>query len=103
MRIRPENVRLKSKVFAVSLPLEIAQMVLARALKEEKTSSRLIAEMVVDSLGANLDDLRGPGNPRHKEPGYWEIMQEEMAKAMGGDRPSMRDLKKMFPKPVEAT
>ncbi len=100
MRIRPENVRIKTKVFSISLPKEAAAELEKRAEREGKAPSRMITEIVVEAVGANLADIRGPGNPKRKQPDYWDRIKARML-AESGLEMSIRDIKRMFPKPPE--
>lgn len=93
MRIQFKNVRTRSKVFSVSLPLELAQQVYDTAAGLSLTPSRYLAGIIADELGYKADKLRGPGNPDKHVPDKWDKMKE----AMGDMAPSKRELRRMFP------
>jgi len=98
--MKPENARARSVVISISLPRELAyqlyDLVEARKIK----LSRLVATMVAEALGADPNQLRGPGHPatgrRGKEPDYYDKIKE----AMGEMAPSRRELRKLFTAPT---
>lgn len=91
--MRPENARPKSKIISVSLPRELVYRLNDLAVARNLKLSRLVAMIIVEELGFDPNILRGPGNPRRREPDLYDQIKAQM----GEMAPSRKDIKELFP------
>jgi hypothetical protein len=90
--MKPESIRLKSKVFSVSLPLEVIPLIMRGAEGLNMRFSHYLAVLIMQGIGADPSILRGPGNPRRREPDLYDQIKAKM----GEMAPSRKDIIGMF-------